>query len=480
MLEKRALISLGLLVVVAGAVIYTRTRPDPHVRAGEQKLAGIPELKAQDIDELAITEPEKPTITLKKEGNEWKLVQPIVDRADKKSVESALSSLEKAKFKDVIAESPASHEKLNVKDDQVLKILPKKGGKVLATIQIGTTGNVRLGGTQVFSVSDLSRYAFSHEPKMWRDREILRFEASQVDSIELSHEGGAKLALKRESPPPPVDEKKDGENKASPQPVPPTPPSGDRWILAQGKEAIGGPIDESLPGQVASVLGHLDASDFADDAKPEQVGLDKPRITVAVFSKDGAKKQLALGSEQGDEVHISSPGSPRIWKVRKSTVDALLKSPMEWRDKTLAKIDEEDMASIEIVKGTDKVKLERTGDKAWKVAVPSDLGELDTFKVQSLAASFNHLKAIQIVEGADASKTGFKKPTGKITIKKKDGASVTVTVGAIENGNYFITSNTRPEVFTLSEFSVNRFLKASTDLKKSASSHEDPHPAMGM
>src|SRR6266545_3844483 len=104
MLRNRTLVALALLVLVGGATLWKVTRPDPHARTKDssQTLS----IKKDDIDELEIAESGKPALQLKKEGSEWKLVQPTADRADQKAVDEALKALSELKLRDVIAESP--------------------------------------------------------------------------------------------------------------------------------------------------------------------------------------------------------------------------------------------------------------------------------------------------------------------------------------------------------------------------------------
>ena len=466
-MQKQTLMSVGFLAVVGGAVAFKMTRPDPHVRDAKSHAApGVPTLKQADIDELELSEKDKPTIVLKKDGEGWKIAAPAQDRADQKSVESALQTLEKMKFKDAIAESPTSYEKLQVTDDQVLKVVPKQAGAALTTLLVGKTGRVRVeGDPRVWEVTDLSRYSLSRDVKMWRDREILRIEKDNLDKIEVAV-AGAKVVAKREAPPGP------GPGPGNDDPSQPKPPAGpDKWIVLEGEGAVGGTLDESVPASIFSAGSHLDAADFPDDVTA--AGMDAPRARLAFVMKDGSKKELLLGNEAGEDVFVKRPDAPRIWKLRKSTAENLFKAPVQWRDKTLAKIDAKDVQKIDVLKGAEHLLFERTGDATWKAA---NVDELDSTKVQSLASAFTTLKALAIVESANPKATGLAKPTGTITVSKKDGSSTVLSVGAQDDKkNYYVRVTGRTEVFTLAEYAVNRFFKSPSEFKKSP-----PPPEAGM
>src|SRR5262249_35350165 len=189
MFRNRTLVALAALVVVGGATLWKITRPDPHAigPAGEPGAAVYHVAKA-DVDELEITDPKKGTIDLKKDGAEWKMTAPVADRADQKAVEQALDALDSLKLKQVVAEKPESYDTVGVKDEDVVKIVPKKAGKPLATLLLGKTTNARVeGDPRVFATANLKRYARarSHHP-----RDAGRFARPRLDRLPERPDGG--------------------------------------------------------------------------------------------------------------------------------------------------------------------------------------------------------------------------------------------------------------------------------------------------
>lgn len=480
MLQKRTLLAVGFLAVVAAAVVWKTTRPDPHVKRAAKPgetlppPVGVPTIKAAEIDELEVTEPGKATVVLKRVGAEWRLAQPVDDRADQKNVESALQALEKAIFKEVVAETAGSYEKLQVKDDQVVKVVPKKGGQPVTTLYIGKTGNVRIGDApQVWTVTGLNRMTLTREVKMWRDREILRVEKDAVDRVEVVLAGGAKIAAHRTPPPAPA-------SQPDADPHAPKPPAGpDKWNLTEGAALVGGPLDETVPAGILTALMRLDAVEFADGVTPEAAGLDAPRATINVVLTDGGVKTLLIGKEDGTDVLVKRPDSPRVWKVRKASVDAWIRPAMQWRDKQLSKLEAKDVVRIEITKGAEKAVFERVDEKSWKAVVPAEFAELDSLKVQGVASAFVNLRAASVVEDPAAAK-GFAKPTGTIVVKKADGSTVTLTVGPLVEKSYHVKVSGRAEVFAMPEATVNRVLKGPADFKKAATPPGGPGGMPGM
>ncbi|MFH0902335.1 MAG: DUF4340 domain-containing protein [Pseudomonadota bacterium] len=466
-MQKRTLISLGMLVVVSAAVAWKLTRSDPHIRtAGAVPLLGIGK-SISEIDELEIGEQDKPAVVLKKEGNEWRLVQPTADRADQRNVEAALKTLGEAKLGDVLSESPSSHERLQIKDEQALRIVPKKAGTTVATILVNTTGkSVRFGDdAKVWQLQGFSRWTLARETKLWRDREIVKLDKENVDRIEVAVVGHPRVVASRERPATGADA---GVNT-------PAPAGPDKWVISEGGDAIGGPFDETVPSSVLTALSRLDAAEFADGVAAEAVGLDKPRATAAAVLSDGARKEVLVGNEEGEDVFVKRSDSPKIWKIKKATAEALLKPPLQWRDKTLAKIPSKEIARLEIARGSEKIVLERSNETTWKAIEPADLaGDLDSTKVQSLALTMQNLRALSVVESPEPAKAGLAKPTATVKAVRKDGTSLLLTIGALQDKSYFVTATGRNEVFTLSEYSVNRLLKSPSDLRTSTTTARNP------
>jgi hypothetical protein len=464
MLQPKVFIAVGALVAVGGAVAYTYTRKDPHLKKPGDQLATTgttPVIKATDVDEVDITDVGKPKLVLKKDAGTWKLTEPVADTADQKNVEAALSTLEKMKFKSIVAESKESWPKLQIDDKQVLTVVLSGGGKPITTLHIGKSGTVRVNDEErVWTVTDLNRFAIAREVKMWRDRTLIRFEKDDVDRFELGL-GAAKVVLHREPAPKPAD-----DDPKKPHPFVP-----DKWTITEGQDVIGGPLDESMPSNLLLIFTRLDASDFGDGATDASAGLTTPRATWTAVMKDGSKRDLSLGNEDpnGTEVLVKTSTSPRIYKLRNTSVDMLLKPPLQWRDKTLSKLAPADVVKVHVEKGNAKATFQRIDDKTWKTLDgPSDLGEIDPLKVTGLVAAFANLHAAAIVDAPDPAKTGLDKPTAVVTVWKKDGTQVEITLGAEVDKAYFSKVNGRSEVFQLAEVNAMRILKAPADMKKIA------------
>jgi hypothetical protein len=467
MLKSRTILALGLLVLVAGATVYKVTRKDPHVK--DASAASPLAISRDAVDELEIAEPGKPAVVLKKEGAEWKLAQPVADRADQKAVEQAVEGLSELKLRDVIAESPESYEKVGVKDDEVVKVVPRKGGAPVATLLVGKTSNVRLeGDPRVWSTSNLKRWTLVKDAKLWRDRKILDFPVDQVDAVAVSYPSGAKVVAKKESPPPPPAEA--GKDAGAP---PVTAAGPDKWALVEGADRLGGALDGNVPLELASTLARLQADEIVDEPKPEATGLDAPRATVTVTLKDGKSHTLKLGKQDGNAAHVQLEGNPRVWKIQKYEAERIPTSPAQWRDKTIVKLAPESVQRLEIQKGTERTVLERAGE-GWKAATPASLGDVETSRVQAILRAVEGLRATRVVESPDMKALGLDKPRATVTVVPRSGAPVKLAFGAEKDGQTAVQVGGQKDAHEVPSYTANSFIKSPADFKKSATG-ADPH-----
>jgi hypothetical protein len=456
MFKGRTYLAIGLLVVVGGVTAWKLTRTSPYEHKNDKAASPLPPLKKDDIDELEITDAGKPPVVLKKDGAEWKVTAPVADRADQKAVEQAVDALAGLSLRDVIAEKQESWDKVGLKESDTTKVVPKKAGTALATIQVGKTGNVRLGDSpEVWSTSGLRRFALVKDVKMWRDRSILSFAQDKLDTIEVAYADGVKVAVKREQPTAPP---------AAPDAGPPPPPPPAKWVLVDGKDKIGGALDETLALNLSASLARLEASDFPTDAA--KAGLDKPRMTVTVTLTDKTQKQLLVGADDGQDTYVKLVGGDRVWKTHKYDADRIPSSPANWRDKTLVRIPRADVAKLELAKGTDKVLLERVDDKSFRGVVPADLGPIDQTRVTAVLATLEVLRANRVIDQPDP-KT-FATPVVTVTVTKKDGKTFKLLVGKKDAKlpEYPVQVAGEKDVYGVAEYVIANYLKSPSEFKK--------------
>lgn len=452
MLEKRTLVAVALLAMVGGATAWKLSRPDPYARNEKARpAAGVPTLSEDAYDEIELSEAGKPTVVLKKEDGAWKVAAPLADRADEGAVKGLTSALAKLRFQDIVAENVASHEALEIRDSDVVKLVAKKGGSPIATLKIGKKGHVRVGDeARVWTVAELPRYLVARDVKGWRDRTIARVERSAVERVEWVGPGGEKIAVQRKVA---AETEKESHGQG-----------GEKWELSEGATVVGGPLDESVPAGIVNTLQYLDAAEFGDGVTAEAAGLVAPRARVAVVTKDGKRVELLIGKDEGENTFVKRSDGDRIWKIRKSSADALAKAPLQWRDKTMTQIPVDQMKRLELSNGGDRFVFERAETGEWKPVQPQTIADFDGTKVQTIASAFHELRAQALATPEQATKLG--KPQVTVTVVDKNGRTTTLALGAQVDGATLATVTGRREVFLLPDYLAARFKKSHDDFRK--------------
>jgi hypothetical protein len=434
-MEKRTVFAVVALVVLGLGAWLTLRAPEKGQRSGPPPRP-VAAFKGADVAHLEITNEKQEKTVLDKKGDAWRITSPADQPADQSAVKTLLDGLEKLGFADVVTEAEAKHEELGVKEGKAQKILAKSGtGATLIDAAIGKSVGgftmLRLvGKNEVWQANGLFPYMLNREPKGWRDHAIFDGKADEVEKLTVEA-GGAKATFEKD---------------------------GDKW-----KSAGGSPddLDQGMISGAAQALVSLRATDFADGKKAAEVGLDKPSFTITANMKGGATKTLLVGP-LGEDIFVKRADSDQIYTVKKYALDRLARQPADFRDKTLVKAKEADLAAVEITQGADVVALEKSADGKWKLKGGK---ETDESKVKSLVGGFEAIVGASFATEKDPAKTGLAKPTATIVVKTTDKKTTTLKVGALKDGSdYFVQRVGSPDVLMVKKFVLERVLKKPADL----------------
>jgi hypothetical protein len=218
-------------------------------------------------------------------------------------------------------------------------------------------------------------------------------------------------------------------------------------------------LDEVQVNGAIQALSTLHAADFADDKKKDDV---KPQLTVTLGVK-GAAHALLIGELKGDDYTVAASDSPTVFTVKKYALDRIARKPVDYRDKTLVKAPEADIASLQITIGTESTTLTQGKDGKWT----AQKGTADDTKVKPVVAAFANLQADSFSDEKDFAKTGLQKAAGEVIVRLKDKKTVGLKIGtATKDGDYYVQKTGSPEIYLVKKFAVDRFLKKPTDLIK--------------
>jgi hypothetical protein len=223
------------------------------------------------------------TIELEKEGDQWRIVKPIADRADTSEVLRLLDTartLRATEFHDTIPEGekaygldpPAVTLEVRLDSDQARQVLVLGKG-TLETNRTRFYARSRLPGSSLaeipeFQAKNLQKTAFDLQ-----ERTLLRFKPEAVYQIKLASDAELVVLDKK------VEEK---PNKQGGPPI-----KDERWSLISPKT---GPAKQSIVSDLLTKLAQIKAAQFAADrekADLSRYGLHRPKLTVTLVGKEG-------------------------------------------------------------------------------------------------------------------------------------------------------------------------------------------------
>jgi hypothetical protein len=292
---------------------------------------------------------------------------------------------------------------------------------------------------------------------------VISLARDKVKTVTALAAAGARASAERTPAPPPEEGKAAGR---------------DTWTLTAGQQIVG-QLDESVPIGIVGRMQALVATEFADDKTKADAGLTAPWLTLTVTTDDGVDHTLLVGATEDGNVYVGRPDSERVWKVAKATVDGFARPPLQWKDKTVAKLTADEVAKLDITHEGFHVVAERA-DGGWKVLQPRDL-PANTAPLDAIAAGLPNLRGQSIATHLD--RKAFAKPTAVVRITTTDRRAITLTLGAKQTGDLWpAKASTRNDVLLIPDYLARRLLVRKDDFtpKPPPSAPPGPHGMPGM
>jgi len=199
---------------------------------------------------------------------------------------------------------------------------------------------------------------------------------------------------------------------------------GDQWQLT---EPVAYPADQERVSSLLSAIVDLKSERVlkGTEIDPASYGLDDPDLSVLLTTNDG-EHRLSVGDETplGSNRAIGI-GSRDVILVRSWFTSNLEHDLDEWRSHDLVDLAIDQVASIEIVTGDDRVQAVREGD-GWRLLEPvADLADRE--HLRNLVSNLNALEVKEFLEPTpDLIELGLSPPHRRITVVRNDGAAPAV------------------------------------------------------
>ncbi len=462
MKSKTTLICAVVLVLAIAYIVLKNTdvlKPSaPPPSSGQKTLLDMPkgEKALGEISHLEIAAPGGETIVLQREAaDKWRLVRPLSAGADGLKAKDLADSIKRLEYVQSLepGDADASDQLTSLNKPQWTLAVGDQAG-VARKLFIGKNPPLTPGQTYVRVEGDKHVYIVAGDlaamlnksPADLRDKNVMIAREGEVQRVDI--EGNEQYTLTRVKG-------AAGE---------------DTWTISQPGSTAGMAADGPKVRDLLRRLDPLTAIDFVADAPAtlEGYGLDKPRLTVSVWSGTGVspvsssatsapaqseethgrdahattasapalkRMALAIGTGTTEKVYAKLLDEPAVFQIEASLLSTLSPKIADLRDKQVLHFDVPQVKGIVIQGPQGVAKLDRKGMLAedqlgvqWTMTEPL-AGKANAAVVAATLDAAKRLTAQSFEAQGSPERFGLDKPQAKITLVLDKDAQVTLLVG---------------------------------------------------
>ena len=259
----------------------------------------------EKVDGIDVTSSGK-TLTVAKEGGDWKITKPVQTKADFGSVEGLVGRLQSVQMKSIVADNPPAADLKKYGLDKPEATVNLSAGSTRATLLIGGKAE-----DNTIYARDASRPAvvtvesallddLKKSADDYRRKDVFEFRPFNANRIEMTRNDQT-VVLERV--------KGQGENA----------PDTWRRVTPSAKD-----VERDKSDSLLSKLSNIRAASFVESTA--KTGLDKPALTVSVKFDDGKKEEKVTFGQAGSDVYVSRPGEPGAAKIDAADFNDAIKS----------------------------------------------------------------------------------------------------------------------------------------------------------
>jgi hypothetical protein len=361
MRSARSLLILVVLGLGLGAYIYF-VEAERDLTAPEDRREKVFAVETGKIEEIEVRSAEGQTTTLRKNGDEWQIVAPVTAPADEYTVSSIVSTLETLEMQRVLEDNPTSVSQFGLEPVRLSVSFKVAGDSTPRRLNIGAktpTGSdlyARVEGQpRLFLIAGYLEDTLNRSTFDLRDKSVLAFDRTAVDSIRIAPAGGAPVTLARK---------------------------GADWRVT-------GPVDTRAESSaVDTLINRAAQATFkavlagepgpASQAELRQFGLDRPQLVLELGAGSN-RASLAIGGKIDDSsVYARDLSRPLVLSVDASLLTDFNKTVDDLRVKDVFVFKPYTAVGIEITRAGTTSAFEKSrpagGDAAaadvWKQTKP--------------------------------------------------------------------------------------------------------------
>lgn len=243
-------------------------------------------------------------------------------------------------------------------------------------------------------------------------------------------------------------------------------PSGE-WVLNENPPVA---ADESTIQGILSALSVSQVSRVIEE-KPNSAdlkafGLDQPLVTVQVGLQNGKILPTILVGENtpiGYSAYVKRRDESRVLLTDAAVRVSLERSPEDFRDKRIFRIDGGKVAKLEIQSENESLVLVRTEEGLWKVEAPEQ-GSAKKQVVSEFLAALLNLRAKRFADHKPKDLKKYQLDSPNLSISLENSAAEKLgTLLIAKNSEVFAKRVGSPTVYTIDSISYNQINKTASD-----------------
>jgi hypothetical protein len=470
---RNTIIVLVLFAIVGGYAFIVGHYSETEAT---QKLIDV---KPDDIAKIELKYSDRDIVLARDKGKPWRLAKPVVADADQMAANNLARAIADGVLVRTVDDKPDDLAPFGLKPPTTTVTMTTFDNKTLPSIEVGKSTPIGFNAYVQLSSGPavlLTEGAFSSGMNKTvndlRVRDLMAFKVDDVEKLIIAHDNGQTVEIDR---------------------------YGEKWKIVKPAPY---PADTMTVRMALNTLVDARASDFVADAPASvtQYGLEKPHLTATVVLKNGEQQSMLFGfkqqSEQGKSgIYVRRGERAPVYAVAEYVMSSLDRSMLDFRDRTIVKVDPEAVDTVKVKQSDGEFTLKRAAGGKWDVIAGGKTTDADIPVVERMLSQFRDLKGQTIVADPmpSAQPFGLDDPAVEIALLGKDGKELgAVKLAKInvkptrppvpgepaQRSEYYANSTGSKAVYSLSDFLFEQLNRpAPLYMVKAPESVPSPAPA---
>jgi hypothetical protein len=449
---RNTLLAFLVLAGLGAWIYFYEYRGEEARKKAEEGEKKVFVFEQDKVEALELVKPDG-TISLKKEGGEWRLAAPLSARADGDEVSGLLSTLSWLQVTQKVATGASDLDAFKLKEPALRIVLSPGEGKPPVSLSVGDKAPIgfayyarRDDSADVVAVSSSVDRLLEATAEKLRYKKVLGLDSWKVGRFAVAR-AGAMVAFAK---------------------------TGEEWKM---ESPIAFPAERSKVSNLLYDLTALTAEGFEPDGTaPGAVGLDPPEATLRVEEKEGRSVTVEFSAKDPNGIaRARRTDMPEIFLVKGDVLEKLALKIEEFRDARVAPVDRWTISEIRAVTAEGEKKVVKDTEANWRWG-SEDGPTLDRQKVDDLLDALDAAKGTAFREGpAAAAGPGELRVT--LAVKAGEAGEVEVKVGSEEGGRVLIGSTAAPVVYEVEKALADKLIEKAAALSAPAQAASGTEPA---